>query len=449
MDPRYETKSMKPVWTYRTKFATWERVELAAIEARFRLGRLEEAAFRRIKQAARFTLRGIKEREAKSAHDLQAFVDEERAHLEPQDRHQFHKRMTSYDTEVPALALQFGRAGAILLANCDRLIAVLRTLASKHVWTFCMGNTHGQDAKPTTFGWRVCSYLEMAERSRARLEAALEEITYVKFSGAVGNNMTIDPELEAAVCKLLGLKVRRAATQIVGRDVFSNLLSVMAITGGVIEKIAVDMCLLATSAFGETKEPKRSGMKGSSAMPHKWNTDVFERMRGMSIILRGYAAMGLEIISTWLERDIAQSCVERVAFADASHILNYMLERMCWLMENLIVNREAMWLGINRSRGCWAAEEVKDILGERGAEPELVYGFTQSCAFAAFEQGRTYLDVLLTTNLPGTEQMITSLVSQAELEACFQFREVLERNLPVKYQGMGLDMSLALPPNAN
>lgn len=458
MIPRYTPKEMAPIWTPKAQFETWLNVELAVISARCRLGIYPGGIIARIALEIPSTfmtdkrVEEILQRDREIEHDLQAFVDVVRWHLPEELRRYIHDGLTSYDTEVPALALQFAAAGKVLLDDIGKLIEALRTQASRHQWTYRMGSTHGQDAEPTTFGWLLCSYIEMLENGERALEQVLLDICSVKCSGAVGNYATISPELEAEVCRLLGLDVRQAATQIVARDVFSHFLSTVATIGGCIEKIATDLRLLATSAVGEIREPRRKGQKGSSAMPHKRNTILLERMSGMAIVLRGYAVMGQELIRTWLERDIAHSCVERIAFPDATALLDYMFQRMAWVISELEVNREAMAANIGRSRGCWASEEVKLLLERKGYEPEDVYRHVQACAFAAFDgNGRSFHDVLLATPLPereGKTAALADVVSQQELEDCFNFVSRLH-DLTQAYARFELDTSQALAPNVD
>jgi len=357
--------------------------------------------------------------------------------------------MTSYDTEVPALALQFRQAGKILLQGLDQLIEALRVQASQHMWTFCMGITHGQDAEPMTLSLRFCGYLEMMVRARQHLVKCLEEIEEVKFSGAVGSYFSITPAEEAEVCRILNLRVRSAATQIVARDVFARFLSELAIIGRDIEKMANDLCILAMTAYGEVQEPRTKKQKGSSIMPHKINTILLERIKGLAgEALAGYATMGLGIIRTWLERDIAHSSVERIAFPDATITLDYVLHLMTRIIKDIVINRDVMARGINRTRGCWASGRVKEMLEDKGFDPEDVYVFVQQCAFTTMkDRRRTFRSVLLASKLPHKKRTLGQMISVRELDACFDFRTPLTERLPEVYERNGLDLELALPPN--
>lgn len=444
MIERYTTKEMAPVWTDQAKFQTWLEVELAVIQARCVMGIYPANVIEDIRPIARFAVDDVNELDKVIEHDLEAFVEVVRASLPPVLRRYVHDGLTSYDVEVPALALQFTRAQGIIFADFDKLCHALREKASEHMWTYCMGMTHGQDAKPTTFGWRLCGYLEMLTRGWQNLCEADDQIREVKCSGAVGNYMTISPELEERVCSILGLSVRDAATQIVARDVFANVLSQIAIIGGEIEKMATDLRLLATSPFAEVREPRKKKQKGSTAMPHKRNTILLERLSGMAIALRGYAVMGQELIRTWLERDIAHSCVERIAFPDATILLDYMLQKMTGIITGLEVDRQKMADGIKRSRGCWASEEVKLLLCEQGLDTEQVYEYVQSCAFSAFDNNQQFLGVLLATPFDNTP--LKQRVTVKALRDCFDFKRSLQ-NLQTAYARMSLNPDKALPPN--
>jgi adenylosuccinate lyase len=443
---RYTPQEIGEVWTDQSKYQTWLDVELAVVSAKEKLGTYPSGTHQTISEVARFTVEEINELDKLIEHDLLAFVETVRKYLPSNQRSKFHEGLTSYDTEVPALALQFLRAGKIILRDLDSLIAAVRVKASMHIFTYCMGITHGQDAEPTTFGYRLCGYLEMLELCKENLINSLHQIEMAKCSGAVGNWATIAPDLESEILTKLSLRPRKVATQIVPRDVFARFLSEVAILGGCIEKIATDLRMLATTAYAEIEEPRKAKQKGSSAMPHKKNPILLERMCGMAILLRGYAAMGQEIIRTWLERDIAHSCVERIAFADATIVLDYMLQKMTWVMENLVVNRERMAQNIGRSYGCWASEQVKLLLCAKGIDPEAVYSYVQSCAFAAFKSRQQFHVVLEKTPLPSGDPLWFA-VSEAELLGCFDFKKQLEELHYIVEGRMELDLRIALAAN--
>lgn len=447
MIKRYTPKLMGAVWEEQRKFQAWLDVELAVVYVRVQGGKYAPGTYPVMKEKASFTVEGIEKRELITEHDMIAFVEEVRASLPTSLAQFFHDGLTSYDVEVPALALQFGEAGKILLADLDLLIAAVHKQASIHLNTYGMGSTHGQDAEPTKLVWRLCGYLDMLRQSRERLYCALDAIRQVKCSGAVATWATIPPSTEDAVIAHLQLDVRPAPTQIVPRDVFASFLSEVAVLGGCIEKIATDLRLLATSGYREVEEPRKPGQKGSSAMPHKKNPILLERMCGMAILLRAYASAGQETIRTWLERDIAHSSVERVIFADATCVLDYMLQKMTWIMDGLVVFRDRMVQGIDRSRGCWASEHVKLAMCAKGLDTDEVYKYLQACAFAAFEHGTTFKHELCETGFGEDKLPIQSILTKDELDHCFDFVSQLVHITPMAIERFGIDVSLALPPN--
>ena len=447
MIERYTPKKIGRIWTLGMKFKMWLVVELAVIDARCDMGIYPADVGKKIRKLAKFRVRDIVELDKKIEHDLIAFVETVRKTLPKHLRKCFHDRMTSYDTEEPALALQLIKAGEIILTELDHFINALRIMASKHMWTFCIGITHTQDAQPTTFGWRLCMYLEMMERAKMNLRVVLGQAKLSKCSGAVGNYGTIDPELEKAVLGNLGLRVRPAASQITQRDVIARIMNEIAVLGSNIEKMAIDIRLLSQTAVWEVVEPRKKGQKGSSAMPHKKNPILSERMSGMPRLLRGWAHAGMENIPTWLERDISQSSVERIILPDATSTIVYMLQKMTGIISRLEVNRDIMLKNIGRTRGCWASEKVKSFLCDQGFDTEAVYSFVQQCAFTVFEKRRSFKLILLSSRLPRRQKTLAELLGPKCLDQCFDYRTPLRQNLPAAYARNNLDISLALESN--
>ena len=447
MIKRYSPKRIARIWTLWMKFKMWLAVELAVIDVRCAMGIYPADVGKRIRKLAKFKVKDIIELDKKIEHDLIAFVETVRQSLPPELRKYIHDGMTSYDTEEPALALQIQKAGMIILEELEQFIYTIRVVASMHMWTYCMGITHTQDAQPTTFGWRLCMYLEMMERAKKNLSFVLEQVKESKLSGAVGNYNTIDPELEVSVLKKLGLRVRAAASQITQRDVIARFLNEIAVIGSAIEKMAVDIRLLSQTAVWEVVEPRKPGQKGSSAMPHKKNPILSERMAGMARLLRAWAHAAVENVATWLERDISQSSVERVILPDSTSLIVYMLQKMTGIISRLEVNRDIMRENIYRTHGCWASEKVKLYLCDQGIDTEAVYLFVQQCAFRAFEEKRSFKAVLLSSKLPKRRKTVAELFGQNCLNHCFDYRRPLRQNLPAAYERNGLDTALALPPN--
>jgi len=444
---RYTLPKMGRLWTLRKKFSLWLKVELAVIKARENLGEYPTGTYKRIKQAAWFTVRAIEKRDKEIEHDLQAFVDVVRSYLPPELQAKFHDLITSYDDEDPALAMLMLAALDNIVKSVDTLIESLTKLASQHMWTYCMGVTHGQDGEVITYAGRLCVYIDGLVTSAATLEFIRDQLAATKCSGAMGNYGSISPELEAEVCKILKLKVRPAASQIVLRDAIARFMCEIAILGSVLEKMALDNYILGQTAYREVIEPRKKKQKGSSHMPHKKNTILNERVRGMARILRGNTDPAIEDVATPLERAIEQSSVERIILPDSTILIHYMLNLMTKIVSGMDVRREQMAQNIGRTHGCWASGAVKGVLGDEGFDPEEVYRFVQECAFAAMEQGRPLLDILLETKFPGKRKSLRELIDPAKIEACFDYKSALVRNMPVVYKRNGLDESLALEPN--
>ncbi|MFA6553323.1 MAG: lyase family protein [Patescibacteria group bacterium] len=449
---------MKRIWTLRKKFELWLKVELTILKARVMLGMLEEEKYQRIRRQAKFTLKEIDAREKEIDHDLQAFVDTCRKYLPPELQAEFHKMVTSFDIEDPAQALMLLMSHAQIIARLDGLIAAVHKLASEHIWTYCMGITHGQDGKVITYAARVVVYLDGLKKSRETLMFLQSQLAATKCSGAMGTyGDSLTPELEAKVCELLHLTVRPAASQIILRDAIARYVSEIAILGCVLEKMAFDNFLLGQSGYREIIEPRRKGQKGSSAMPHKKNTIKNEQIRGMVRLLRAYAMAVMEDIATAEEREISQSSVERIALPDATILLDYMLNSMTKVISGMEVRRDQMVENISRIQRCWASEAAKtaicDALCRPGSmvTPDQVYYFIQKCAFIAMESHIDFKDALLNARFPDPDvaenMVLRKLIDPVVLEPCFDFKTSLEQNMPIVYERNGLDPSLALEPN--
>lgn len=434
MIERYSPAKIKRIWTLWMKFKMWLKVELAVIDARCAMGIYPADVGKKIRKLAKFKVRDIIELDKKIEHDLIAFVEVVRASLPKELRKYVHDGMTSYDTEEPALALQLKSAVRVIHDELSAFINAISHMASKHMWTYCIGITHTQDAQPTTFGYRLCVYLEMMERSRTNFEFLLGQVELSKLSGAVGNYGTINPKLEKQVLQKLRLRVRPAASQITQRDIIARLLNEIAVLGSDIEKIAIDIRLLSQTAAWEVVEGRKKDQKGSSAMPHKKNPILSERMSGMARLLRAWAHAAMENIATWLERDISQSSVERVILPDSTITIVYMLQKMTGIISQLEVNRDIMRKNINRTRGCWASEKVKLYLCDQGFDTEQVYTFVQQCAFRAFEEKRSFKSILLSSKFPGQRKTIAEKFGNKCLNKCFDYRGPLRKHLPEAYR---------------
>jgi adenylosuccinate lyase len=365
----------------------------------------------------------IAEIERTTDHDVVAFVSQVAETIGPEGRY-LHLGLTSSDVIDTALALQLRAAGARLLDDADRLVAVLVTRARAEADTVMMGRTHSVHAEPTTFGFKLAGWAFEVDRGRRRLASAVDEIGTGKVSGPVGTYSHLGPEIEAEVLAELGLHADPVSTQIVQRDRHAALLTAIAVLGGTLERIATEIRNLQHTEIGEVQEPFRAGQKGSSAMPHKRNPIVSERISGLARLLRGYAHTALEDQPLWHERDISHSSAERVILPDASIVLDYLLVRMAGLVEGLIVRSERMRENIARGLGLHASSRVLVALVEvAGLSREEAYAIVQRASLRAADERSALRDLL------AVDPTVAQKLSLADLDACFDDASFL-RHVP-------------------
>ena len=351
---RYTLAEMGALWTERARFEAMLRVELAVARAQARRGQVPPEALEALETRSTVDVERIIEIERTTDHDVIAFVSQVAESVGPQGRY-LHLGLTSSDVVDTGLAIQLRAAGAILLADATRLIAVLVARARAEADTTMMGRTHSVHAEPTTMGLKFAGWAFEIDRGRARLATAVDEIGTGKISGPVGTYSHLGPDIEAEVLADLGLHADPVSTQIVQRDRHAALLAAIAILGGSLERIATEVRNLQHSEIGELQEPFKTGQKGSSAMPHKRNPILSERISGLARLLRGYAQTAFEDQPLWHERDISHSSAERVILPDATILLDYMLVKMTGLMEGLVVRSERMRENITRGLGLHAS----------------------------------------------------------------------------------------------
>jgi adenylosuccinate lyase len=377
---------MATIWSDEGRLATWLEVELAATAAWAELGIVPaEAAETLLANAAAPTPERVAEIEATLHHDTAAFVDAVAERLGEEGRW-FHYGLTSSDVVDTALALQIRRAGALILEGIDRAIAVVTARAEEHRTTLQMGRTHGVHAEPTTFGLKLAGWAFELDRNRTRIARALEGMRVGKLSGAVGTYAATDPELERIACERLGLEPAPTSTQILQRDRHAELLAALAVAGSSLDKFALEIRHLARTEVAEVQEPFGKGQKGSSAMPHKRNPVVAERICGLARVLRGAAVVGLENVALWHERDISHSSAERVVIPDAFLALDYMLDRFTWLMEGLVVRTERMRRNVEASFYLFFSQRVLLALVESGLPRDDAYRLVQRSAMRAWDE---------------------------------------------------------------
>jgi len=379
---------MTRVWSEEAKLETWLNVELAVLDAWAEVGTIPEATARVVRERARVpTPQRVAELERTTNHDVAAFVDAVASELGAEGRW-FHYGLTSSDVLDTALALTVQAAGELAREGLDRAIRAVDARADEHRQTITIGRTHGIHAEPTTFGLKLVGWAFQLERDRERLDAALAGMRVGKLSGAVGTYATTTPDVERIACEALGLEPAPSSTQILQRDRHAALLSALAGVASSLDRFALEIRHLARTEVREVEEPFTEGQKGSSAMPHKRNPIVSERICGLARVVRGYALVGLENVALWHERDISHSSAERVVLPDSTIALDYMLDRTRWLVEGLEVDAARMLRNLEASHGLVFSGRVLLRLVEAGLSREDAYAVVQRNAMRAWDEER-------------------------------------------------------------
>jgi adenylosuccinate lyase len=377
---------MASIWSDEGKLRAWLEVELAATAAWAELGVVPAEVARALAdKAAPPAPERVAELEATLHHDTAAFVDAVAEQLGEEGRW-FHYGLTSSDVVDTALALQIREAGALILDGVDRALAVVVARAEQHRATLQMGRTHGVHAEPTTFGLKLAGWAFELDRNRHRLARALEGMRVGKLSGAVGTYAATDPELERIACERLGLEPAPSSTQILQRDRHAELLTALAVLASSLDKFALEIRHLARTEVAEVQEPFGRGQKGSSAMPHKRNPVVAERICGIARVVRANALVGLENVALWHERDISHSSAERVVVPDSFLAVDYMLDRFAWLVEGLVVREERMRRNLESSHYLFFSQRVLLALVESGLSRDEAYRLVQRNAMRAWDE---------------------------------------------------------------
>jgi adenylosuccinate lyase len=411
--PRYSREEMASIFSERAKFSRWLDIEILAVEARVRLDEVPVDDLTEIKEKAAFDVDRIAEIEAVRHHDVVAFIENVRENVGEAGRH-IHYGMTSSDVLDTATAVALRDAGDLLVEGVGRLTQTIRTKALEHRDTVMAGRTHGVHAEPTTFGLKLAGWAFELARDRDRLRRARDQVAVGKLSGAVGSYSQLSPEVEYYVCERLGLEVEPAATQVVSRDRHAEFMAAIATTGASLERFAQEIRHLQRTEVREAEEPFATGQKGSSAMPHKRNPIICERICGLARLLRAYAQTGFENVALWHERDISHSSVERVTFADACTLLDYMMDKFNWVVSDLRVYPERMLANLDASYGLVNSQSVLTaLLAKSSIQREEAYSLVQRNAMAAWEEGRPLMELLK------SDPDVTAHLEVDEIEACF------------------------------
>jgi adenylosuccinate lyase len=393
MIDRYTLPEMADLWSDRNKFDTWLKVEIAVCENRARMGEIPADAVSVIKEKASFDIDRISAIEAEVDHDVIAFLTNLAENIGPESRF-VHLGLTSSDVLDTSLGYLMKQAGILIREKLTAVADLLRKIAPRHKNTVCIGRTHGVHAEPTVFGLKLALWYSEMTRNLARLDGAIREVAVGKISGAVGNFANTNPKLEEAVCKKLGLKPARVSTQVVQRDRHATFLSVLAIVGGTVEKIATEIRSLQRTEILELEEGFSKGQKGSSAMPHKKNPVTCERLAGLARVLRANSMAAMENMALWHERDITHSSVERIIIPDSTILLHYMLDKLYRVLSGMKIDKARMRENVELTKGLVFSQRVLLSLTGKMASREEAYKLVQDLAMKSWEEKSDFKSLL-------------------------------------------------------
>ncbi len=412
MIARYTLPEMGQIWSDDSRFGYWLEVELAACRAMADMKMIPQKAWQNIKKKAAFNIDRINEIEAETNHDVIAFLTSVGEFVGP-DAKYIHFGMTSSDVLDTALSLQMRRAAEIIDRKLVAALSKIKKHALKYKMTPIIGRTHGVAAEPTTLGLKFAVWYTELERGRKRFKMAAEEAAVGAISGAVGNFANVDPEIEARVCRYLGLKVDKVSTQVIQRDRHAAYITSLAVLASTMEKIATEIRNLHRTEIGEVMEGFAKGQKGSSAMPHKKNPITVERISGIARLVRGYALAAMENVTLWHERDIAHSSVERVIIPDSTIIVDYALKIFNDVLDRLLINPDRMLTNINCYGGVVFSQRLLLKLTSALSSREKAYLIVQRNAMQAYNCKKGFRELVL------ADPEIARVLRVEEIEECF------------------------------
>lgn len=414
MIERYTRKEIGNIWTEEKRWSVMLEIEILACEAMASLGMIPQQAAKNIRDKAAFSVERIDEIEKITRHDVIAFLTNVGEYV-GDDAKYIHKGMTSSDILDTALSVQLKQAGELILEKLKVLEGVLKEKAFQYKDAIMMGRTHGVHAEPITFGLKVALWYTETQRNIERMKKAVETVSVGKISGAVGTFANIPPQIEEYVCDKLNLQPALVSTQIIQRDRHAEYMSALAVIASSLDKIATELRHLQKTEVLEVEEPFAKGQKGSSAMPHKRNPVMEERISGLSRLIRGNAVTALENVALWHERDISHSSAERVILPDSTIIMYYMLDQMIFVMKGLKVNTENMKENVEKTLGLVFSQRIMLALIEKGLAREKAYAMTQRNAMRAWEEKKDLKSLVL------SDQEIMSQLSTDEVEKLFDY----------------------------
>jgi adenylosuccinate lyase len=418
MIERYTLPEMGRIWSEQSKLEKWLQFEILACEALAQLGEIPNDAVERIKKHARFDAARVKEIEETTHHDVIAFLTNVAEHIGNDSRY-VHLGLTSSDLLDTTLACQIKEAGELLLVRVGDLRKTIKARAVEHRKTVMVGRTHGIHAEPITFGLKLLVWYDELGRREKTLRDAIDAASMGKLSGAVGTFAHISPKVEEHVCKKLGLRPAPTSTQVVQRDVHAEFMSALALVAASLEQFATEIRNLQRSDVLEVEEPFKKGQKGSSAMPHKRNPIICERVTGLARLMRGYALAAMENVALWHERDISHSSVERVILPDATITLDYMLVKFAAVVKDLVVYPENMRRNMDKVHGLIYSQKLLLELARAGLSREDAYALVQEAAMETWETGKPFEETVR------ARKGITSRIEKTTLDAVFDLEQYL------------------------
>ena len=413
MIDRYARPKMKQVWSEENRYETWLMVELAVCEAWAEMAVIPQEDMAKLR-GIRHNLERLNEIFQRTRHDMTAFTRSITESLGEEGRW-IHLGLTSSDVIDTAQSLQLVQAADLLLEEADALREVLRDRALEFKDTLMMGRTHGIHAEPTTFGLKLALWWEEMNRQRHRLEAARSQVAVGKISGAVGTHATVPPDVEARVCAHLGIEAALVSSQIIQRDRYAHFVSTLALIAASLEKFATEVRHLQRTEVREVEEPFGEGQTGSSAMPHKRNPELSERVCGLARLIRGHSVTALENVALWHERDISHSSAERIILPDSCMALDYILSLFTQIMQGLRVYPERMRQNLDSTRGVVLSQRVLLALIEKGLSRERAYEIVQGCSMRSWDEEADFRQLLR------DEPEVTAQLPSAELEKLFDY----------------------------
>ena len=431
MIERYTLPAMGAIWSEKNKLGNWLKIEIAACEAWASLGKIPQDAVKVIKERAHFKVERIQEIEAEVRHDVIAFLTNVGEYVGDDSKY-IHLGMTSSDILDTGLAMQMRDSADLILGKLEKLQDIIAAKAAKYKYTLCIGRTHGVHGEPTTFGLKMALWHSEMGRNIERLHQAREVIACGAISGAVGNFAHLDPLVEEYVCARLDLKSCPISTQVIQRDRHAQFMTTLAVIASSLEKMATEIRNLQRTEILEAEEPFQKGQKGSSAMPHKRNPMMSERVAGLSRVLRGNALAALENVALWHERDLTHSSVERVIIPDSCVLLDYMLQKFIGVMEGLVIYEDNMAKNIDKTLGLVFSQQLMLALVGKGMLREEAYKMVQERAMQSWTEKIGFKELVL------ADKHIMTFITTDEIEKIFDFG-VYTTNIDYIFKRCSLD----------